>query len=94
MGEQCRNKILDSQNRFIPFVSPPVISPKQLVKAVLFISSFFIGETLLLLDIKAKYPFAPSPTRRPCCEQNENTIFFTSEKNRIANQNADTIIFH
>ena len=54
---------------------------------------FFIGEALLLLDIKAKYPFAPSPTRRPCCEQNNNTIFFTSEKNRIAIQKADTIIF-
>ena len=62
----------------------------------LFFSShvFFIRETLLLLYIKAKYPFAPSPTRRPCCEQNVNTIFFTSEKNRIANQNADTILFH
>ena len=44
--------------------------------------------------LKAKYPFAPSPTRQPCCEQNNNTIFFTSEKNRIANQNADTINFH
>ena len=55
---------------------------------------FFIGETLLLLDIKAKYPFAPSPTRRPCCGQNDNTIFFTSEKYRIANPNAYTIIFH
>ena len=55
---------------------------------------FFIGETLLLLDIKAKCPFAPSPTRRLCCEQNHNTIFFTSEKNRIANQNADTMNFH
>ena len=56
---------------------------------------FFSEETLLLVDIKAKYPFAPSPTRRPCCEQNNNnTIFFTSEKNRIANQNADTINFH
>ena len=54
---------------------------------------FFWGETLLLLDIKAKYPFAPSPTPRPCCEQNNNTIFFTSEKNRIANQNTDTINF-
>ena len=42
---------------------------------------FFIGETLLFLDIKAKYPFAPTPTRRPCCEQNNNTIFFTSERN-------------
>ena len=27
-------------------------------------------------------------------EQNDNAIFFTSEKNRIANQNVDTIIFH
>ena len=27
-------------------------------------------------------------------EQNENAIFFTSEKNRIANQNVDTIMFH
>ena len=53
----------------------------------------FIGETLLLLDIKANYPFAPSPTRRPCSEQNNSTIFFTSAKNRIANQNADTIDF-
>ena len=51
---------------------------------------FFIGEALLVLDIKAKYPFAPSPTRQACCEQNNNTIFFTSEKGRIANQNADT----
>ena len=31
---------------------------------------------------------------RPCCEQNDNTIFFTNEKNRIADQNADAIIFH
>ena len=41
----------------------------------------------------------PSRTRPPCCEQNENTIFFTSEKNCIANQNADTnenayLLFH
>ena len=57
---------------------------------------FFSEETVLLLDIKAKYlaPSPTSPTRRPCCEQNNNTIFFTSDKNRIANQNADTINFH
>ena len=55
---------------------------------------FFIGETLLLLDIKAKYPFAPSPTRRPCCDQNDDTIFFTSEINRTANQNADMKNFY
>ena len=29
----------------------------------------------------------------PCCEQNDNTIFFTSEKIRVSNKNADTIFF-
>ena len=84
--ELSKNHI--NHNRIIPFVSP--LFGLNSESKLFFLFMFFIGETLLLLDIKAKYPFAPSPARRPCCEQNNNTMFFTSEKNRIANQNADT----
>ena len=91
-GEQCRNKILNSKNRIVSFVSPLFGQSCQSCSSFRFM--FFIVETLLLLDIKAKYPFAPSPTWRACCEQNNNTIFFTSEKNPIGNQNADTINLH
>ena len=77
----------------MPFVSP-LFGLNSESKLLFFPFHVFIGETLLLSDIIAKYPFAPSPARWPCCEQNNNTIFFTSEKNRIANQNADTINFH
>ena len=43
----------------------------------------------LFFDIKSNDSFVPYRTRRPCrAEQNDNMIFFSSEKN------ADTIIFH
>ena len=88
--ESCQRRLeTNSYNLFLRYLAKIVSQSCSTFRFM-----FFIEETLLLLDIKANYPFAPSPTRRPCCERNDNTIFFNSEKKRIANQNADTIIFH
>ena len=76
-GKQCRNKILNSQSRFIPFVSP-LFGLNSELKLFLPFLVFYWGNSCSFRH-KSQIPFCSFPS---------------SEKNRTANPNADTIIFH